>query len=167
MFKRQHAAHEAIARHAEEKGEAEDLDLTSFRKHDQYGPDTIGEEKLKDLLIDLLHLAERNGLDVTQLAASALSIYDMEQAESQAKRAAREELRTQAAERYKQAQREALESGAEPSPESPAAVGEVTPKEFGRYPVFYLYDEYGRKAAEASRCEHGYGLLDSCPGCGC
>jgi hypothetical protein len=51
-------------------------------------------------------------------------------------------------------------------PARPKTAGNVTPSDAATYPWFYCStDGPGRRAAERSRCEHGYPITDSCPCC--
>lgn len=53
-----------------------------------------------------------------------------------------------------------------PAPPRPKKPGEVTPRDARLYPGYYLaVDGPGRRAAQASKCEHDYYITDSCPCC--
>lgn len=52
----------------------------------------------------------------------------------------------------------------QPAPARPKKPGRVTARDVKSYPWYYLAGP-GRPAAEASDCEHGYRLTDSCPCC--
>ncbi len=49
-------------------------------------------------------------------------------------------------------------------PSRPKKPGKVTAADVRRYPAYYISGP-GRPAAEATQCEHGYRLTDSCPCC--
>ncbi|MCX4792554.1 hypothetical protein OG369_43035 [Streptomyces sp. NBC_01221] len=50
------------------------------------------------------------------------------------------------------------------TPSRPEKPGKVTPSDVRRYPAYYIAGD-GRAAAEASSCDHGYRVTDSCPCC--
>ncbi|MFE2101583.1 hypothetical protein [Streptomyces sp. NPDC059468] len=57
-----------------------------------------------------------------------------------------------------------LERTRETVPDNPKGPGKVTYEDVQAYPYYYIRGE-GRKAAEASRCDHDLPLTDSCPVC--
>jgi hypothetical protein len=52
----------------------------------------------------------------------------------------------------------------QPTPARPKQPGQVTVRDVARYPYYYLRGA-GRRAAELSRCQHGYLLTSTCPCC--